>query len=343
MTTFTKFDNIIKGMSPYETKATPFGLLLSFSINKEEQCALLIVRYGSVGIIRTKYPPRHFTLMEDSIYYSCWNTDENTTQIRCVSSTGVETPISSSRGIKDINTTRDNRCVVLSNQINLYKECLVFLNPDGSTDIIKKNLIEAKGFTITEQNTFLVIYEGGIQEVNLDGTSRRRVQFDNWSLKSSLRNLVSLPDSFLVVDERSIVKYRRDIDAIASTNCRRNEGEQIFGEQDFYDLEIGKYIKSFHVNHKGGITLLTTKGICCLRREFDFPQSETVEVSPYLWNPETVQIVRHSYQYAITFILCMNRIYQTDEELPEVPLELFHLMLSHSDMWSFPGKTLSLL
>ena len=361
MTTFTNFEKIIKGLEPFKSKATPSGLLLSYSIKK---CVLVIVRPGSVGIISTQYNPLCFTLLENSVFYMCWNTDEKCTQVRCVSSTGVETLIINPHSfIVDLNTTRDNRCVVLNNTRD-DQGCLNFLNHDGSANIIKKNLVKATEFSITEQNTFLVIYESGILEVNMDGTSQRRVLFDNWCLKSTLRNIVSLPDSFLVIDERSIVKYRRgpllpgqsstvpqptrmcsDMYLVASTNCRRNEGEKIFGEQDFCDLGIGKYIKSFHLNREGIITLVTTKGICCLGDNYKFPipERETAQVSSYLWNPKMVQIIKHSYEYAITFILCMNKIYETDEELPEVPLELFHLMLSHSDMWSFPGKTLSLL
>lgn len=344
------------GLTIDKMKITPLGIIISKSKTFKRTKNLLILRNDeSIGEIQTEQYPICFTVIGNSIYYGCWN--KKYSQVRSISSNGVDSLITSSNAemclssILEMNTSRDNRCVVLTNYSSMYhKECLLYLNPDGSIDLITDCLVAPKEFIVTEENTFLLIDQDGIQEINSDGTHRRRIVCINDPFyRPNLYNLVCSHKSFLVVNERKIIKYKREKMSFYCTNSKlcSKSGEKILGEQNFIDLNIGPFIKNFYLTKNGRLTILTKNGFYRIGESCQFPIPEIIyDNSNELWNPKLIQLIKlskQSYLYARTFMLCMNRIYERDESIPDVPIELFHLMLSHSDTWRFPGKKLNLL
>jgi len=340
-------------------KFTPLGIIVSKSKLKtfKKTKNLLILRNDeSIGEILTEQYPICFTVIGNSIYYGCWNIDKKCYQVRRISSKGIESIITDSNTkvclsyILEMNTTKDNVCVVLAKESMYHKECLLYLNPDGSTDIITDCLNDPKEFIVTEDNTFLLIDQDGIQEINSDGTCLRRiVSINNPFFRPNLYNLVCTHKSFLVVNERKIIKYKREKMSFYCTNSKMSSksGEKIFGEQNFIDLNIGPFIKNFYLTKNGRLTILTNNAFYRIGDSCQFPNPEIIyDNSNELWNPKLIRLIKlskQSYLYARIFMLCMNRIYERDESIPDVPIELFHLMLSHSDTWRFPGKKLNLL
>ena len=357
-----------KNIHPMKMKNTTIGSV--FSYNKgtcaQEKGLMVIGPSKNVGLIRTQYVPLCFTEINNSFYYGYWNLSSKYYQIGCIASTGVETFISGEKMTYDISknppqwirepgktyfsrilemhTTSDNRCVILHE--DKIAGCLQYVNPDGTTErIVKINVDLPKDFVITKENHFLILDNYGVLKVTPEGNSQRIVFTD---VLRTCYNLNYLANRILFINDRKLMCYKTD------KYQNSKEGKLILDESILYRKDIGKYIKGFHIvkgvkGVKGcEIIIWTNKGIYESGNSFKLPNPKLIYRNrlPYLWNPKLVEVLKLSkqaYCYARTFILCVNRILETDETLPELPDELLNIILSHSDTWRFPGKKLNIL
>ena len=115
---------------------------------------------------------------------------------------------------------------------------------------------------------------------------------------------------------------------------------------NFRKLGIGHFITGFHIDSNGSMLMWNGKGVFRLNLNFHPADFAYKPENSYLWNPKIVKIKRTSqkdYQYAKTFMLCINKLSNENEEMPEVPPEMLHIILSHTHIWEFPNKKLNWL
>jgi hypothetical protein len=334
-----------ENIHPKKMKNTDIGLVFSYNQETDgrghpKKGLIVIGHSNTIGLIKTLHAPLCFTQIDNSFYYGYWNFSLKCYQIGSIDFDGVEKQITKGWVI-EMQTTSDNRCVVISKISGRYKMCLQYVNPDGTTECIIKTVVDSlKDLVITKNGDFLILDDYGVLKVTPVGTSQRIVFTD---VLPNCYNLNYLEDRILFINDRKLMCYKVD------KYQNSKEGQLILDERILYKKDIGRYIKGFHIikGEKGGeIIIWTNKGIYEAEHSFKLPNPIYRNRLPYLWNPKLVEVLKLSkqaYCYARTFMLCMNRILETDETLPELPDELLCIILSHSDTWRFPEKTLMIL
>ena len=308
---------------------------------------IVIRKNGTVGIIKLDFPASYFTEMSDtSLYYSCWNTQGGTSQIRSKNSLGAEQPIINLKNnCLGLGTTNEGICVVLE-KTYLDVGVLSYINENKNKTIIKSNFISPSGMNILPNGEIIVSDKWGIYLINKDNTSTKIIQNNSSMFAGYFNNLCVIKDRFLF-NSFCLNPNAKNKNRFRVYNYKTKTEEKTAMEYDnFGDLGFGNYIWGFHIDSNGSILIWNGKGVFRLNLNFHPAEFAYKPENSYLWNPKIVKIKHTSqkdYQYAKTFMLCINKLSNENEEIPEVPPEMLHIILSHTHIWEFPNKKLNWL
>lgn len=347
------------------------GIVLNFRnvYNKTDNHLLVIQNNGLVGKIATREQVYCFTIDNGKIWYS------NKNNIYCIESSGCERQIINYNSWKTKFNYESNE--IIDMQINSNHECVFIdingdlrcLSEDGTLKLIHLNYISNEEYLLDLTNNyypsknmitmpidFKILPDNKSYLVACTYEIVKIVEGIGKTQTFSLNSKTHLYYSDLDYDN-NIIYYLlgknqcfERVDNINYIRCfDMHSGEQkksLVNCVELANLQIGKKINNYVFNNKGELIISTEKGlyntgnIFRIRREKKFNLKNS-----YIWNPKLIQIEKYtkkSKEYANILMLSLNRLSDL-EEIENIPNEIYHIILSHTDTWQFPSIKFKLL
>jgi len=348
------------------------GLVLNFRnvYNKTENYLLVIHNNGLVGKIVTKEQVYCFSIKNGKIWYS------NKNNIYCIDSSGIERQIINynywktkfnyiSNEIIDIQINNKNECIFmdfygdlrcLSNDGTLKFIHLNYSsNEEYFLDLKSNNYYPSKN-KITIPINFKILPDNKSYLVSCVYDIVKIVEGIGVTQTFSLNSKTHLYYSDLNYDNNIIYfllgknQCFERIDNINYIRCFDiNSGEQkksLVNCVEFANLQIGKKINNYVFNNKGELIISTEKGLYNTGNIFRIRRGKKFNLkNSYLWNPKLIKIEKYtkkSKKYANILMLSLNRLSDL-EEIENIPNEIYHIILSHTETWQFPSIKFKLL
>ena len=363
----TRLNLFEKHIIPHKVKNVKgLGTVMSYLVEKpytemstlryRQNRMLVIYPNGSIGEIKTEMPVDTFTPIGNSkIYYSCYDQENSTYQIRCISSSGKDTFIVGEEleldyhkkiiddlyylnqektcfsEIKDMTTSSEGECVIIEKEGIVRK-----LRDDATTEFLAKGFVVPTCIVAKPKGKgYLVADSYGITHLKEDG---RIIQIFRSSMPTSIKSMVQLQNKIIFSG------YEKRV--ISAVNPKNKMLEQDFLTKiSFNKLRVGIILQGFHINLNGDLIIWSERGIFLHQKD----TKQQIPIVPYrvsscsMWNYKTVSLrnyPREIYQYANTLMLCVDRFFKETMDM-DYPYEISHIILCLADAWEFPKKSLT--
>ena len=336
----------LKNVIPISVKELSIGTVISHRCKSGISNNLIVIRKnGTIGIITMEFPVYYFTETKENkiFYYSKIN---NIKYLRCKTILANEKIIAKiTHNCIGLSTTFEGECVILE-KTYLDVGILSYIYKNGTNKIIKSNFISPSGMNILPNGEIIVSDKWGIYLINRDNISTKIIQNNSAMFAGYFNNLCVIKDRFLF-NSFCLNPNAKNKNRFRVYNYKTKTEEKTAIEYDnLGDFGFGNFIRGFHIDSNSNMLIWNGNGVFRLNINFHPADFAYKPENSYLWNPKIVKIKHTShkdYQYAKTFMLCINKLSNENDEIPEVPPEMLHIILSHTHIWEFPKKKLNLL